>query len=178
METFSICAKSRNAGSAAKETVEILGVGRVAVDFGVGQGAKRSADIPSDLGQASNAGQRQNQRNPGGRETERQLATSLARYSPVRGCASLAPCHPPFCLYARPIPVFQQSPSSPCDSRKTYYNNRRRNICSGALLGVGCFFGSPHLPQVGESGSEIAIHTIAQSAQRQPSSPRRHRRRD
>ena len=84
-----------------------------------------------------------------------------------RGCASLAPCHPPFCLYARPIPVFQQSPSSPCDSRKTYCNNRRRNICSGALLGVGCFFGSPHLPQVGESGSEIAIDTIAQSAQRQ-----------
>src|SRR5256885_16294635 len=42
------------------------GVGRVAVDFGVGQGAKRSADIRSDLGQASNAGQHQNQRNPGG----------------------------------------------------------------------------------------------------------------
>jgi hypothetical protein len=41
-------------------------MGRVAVDFGVGQGAKRSADIRSDLGQASNAGQRQNQRNPGG----------------------------------------------------------------------------------------------------------------
>jgi hypothetical protein len=30
------------------------------VDFGLGQGAKRSADIRSDLGQASNAGQRQN----------------------------------------------------------------------------------------------------------------------
>jgi len=41
-------------------------MGRVAVDFGVGQGAKRSADIRSDLGQASNEGQRQNQRNPGG----------------------------------------------------------------------------------------------------------------
>ena len=26
------------------------------------------------------------------------------------GCASLASCHLPFCLYARPIPVFQQSP--------------------------------------------------------------------
>jgi hypothetical protein len=38
-------------------------MGRVAVDFGVGQGAKRSADIQCDLGQASNAGQRQNQRN-------------------------------------------------------------------------------------------------------------------
>ena len=49
-------------------------MGRVAVDFGVGQGAKRSADIRSDLGHASNAGQRQNQRNPGGREAEGQLA--------------------------------------------------------------------------------------------------------
>src|SRR5881396_347710 len=85
-------------------------MGRVAVDFGVGQGAKRSADIRSDLGQASNAGQRQNQRNPGGREAEGQLAASLARYSPLRGCASLAPCHSPFCLYARPIPFFQKSP--------------------------------------------------------------------
>src|SRR5207253_3348169 len=85
------------------------GVGRVAVDFGGGQGAKRSADIPSDLGQASNAGQRQNQRNPGGREAEGQLAASLVRYPAAagRGCASLAPCHPPFCLYARPTPVFQ-----------------------------------------------------------------------
>src|SRR5258705_11098485 len=55
----------------------------------------------------SNAGQRQNQRNPGGREAEGQLAASLARYSPLRGCASLAPCHPPFCLYARPIPFFK-----------------------------------------------------------------------
>ena len=49
-------------------------MGRVAVDFGVGQGAKRSADIRSDLGPVSNAGQRQNQRNPRGREAEGQLA--------------------------------------------------------------------------------------------------------
>src|SRR5882724_509157 len=55
----------------------------------------------------SNAGQRQNQRNPGGREAQGQLAASLARYSPLRGCASLAPCHLP---YARPIPFFQKSP--------------------------------------------------------------------
>ena len=55
------------------------------MDFGVGQGAKRSADIRSDLGQASNAGQHQNQRNPGGREAEGQLAASLARYSPLKG---------------------------------------------------------------------------------------------
>src|SRR6266513_1672907 len=89
------------------------GVARVAVDFGAGQGAKRSADIRSDLGQASNAGQRKNQRNRGGREAEGQLAASLARSSPLRGCASLAPCHPPFCLYARPIPFFQKSPKLP-----------------------------------------------------------------
>jgi hypothetical protein len=43
------------------------------------------------------------------REAEGQLAASLGRYSPLRGCASLAPCRPPFCLYARPIPIFQQA---------------------------------------------------------------------
>src|SRR5258708_39614547 len=85
-------------------------MGRVAVDFGVGQGAKRSTDIRSDLGPASNEGQRQNQRNRCRREAEGQLAASLGRYSPLRGCASLAPCHPPFCLYPRPTPAFQQSP--------------------------------------------------------------------
>src|SRR6266481_7084838 len=77
------------------------------------------ADIRSDLGQASNAGQRQNQRNPGGREAEGQLAASLARYpaGAGRGCASLAPCHLPFCLYARPIPFFQKSPKLPLQGR-------------------------------------------------------------
>jgi len=70
-------------------------MGRVAVDFGVGQGAKRSAEIQCDLGQASNEGQRQNQRNRRWREAEGRLASSLGRYSPLRGCASLAPCHPP-----------------------------------------------------------------------------------
>jgi len=54
-------------------------MGRVAVDFGVGQGAKRSADNRCDLGQASNEGQRQNQRNPRGREAEGQLPASLGR---------------------------------------------------------------------------------------------------
>ena len=51
-------------------------MGRVAVDFGVGQGAKRSVDIRSDLGQASNPERfrGQNQRNPEGREAEGQLA--------------------------------------------------------------------------------------------------------
>ena len=73
-------------------------MGRVAVDFGGGQGAKRSVDIHCDLGQASNAGQREKQRNPAGREAEGQLAALLTCSSPLRGCASLAPCHPPFCL--------------------------------------------------------------------------------
>ena len=60
-------------------------MGRVAVDFGVGQGAKRSVDIRSDLRQASNAGQRQNQCNRRRREAEGELASSLGRYSPLKG---------------------------------------------------------------------------------------------
>ena len=114
-------------------------MGRVAVDFGAGQGAKRSADIRSDLGQASNEGQRQNQRNPGGREAEGQLAASLARYSPLRGCASLAPCHPPFCLYARPIPVFQQSPrAGDVADRSSSFGLLRRKDGSyaGGMVGI------------------------------------------
>ena len=77
------------------------------MDFGVGQGAKRSADIRSDLDPASNTGQCQNQRDRCWREGEGQLAASLGRSSPLWGCASLAPS---FCLYARLTPVFQQSP--------------------------------------------------------------------
>src|SRR6266446_5678635 len=94
-------------------------MGRVAVNFGAGQGAKRSEpdwhsrypqrSRPSRATQAS----AKIHSNPGGREAEGQLAASLARYSPLRGCASLAPCHLPFCLYARPIPFFQKSPMLP-----------------------------------------------------------------
>ena len=48
---------------------------------------------------------------PFGREANKQRASSLSsRYSPLRGRASLAPCPPPVCLYARPTPIFQQSP--------------------------------------------------------------------
>src|SRR5439155_19042148 len=77
------------------------------------------ADIRSDLGQPSNPERLrgQNQRNPGRREAEGQLAASLARYSPLRGCASLAPCHPPFYLHARPAPFFQKSPKLPLQVR-------------------------------------------------------------
>ena len=85
-------------------------MGRVAVDFGVGQGAKRSVDIRSDLGQASNAGQRQNQRNRRRREAEGQLAASLGRYSPLKGMRLPRSLPSALCLYARPVPVFQQSP--------------------------------------------------------------------
>src|SRR6266404_1059880 len=62
------------------------------------------ADIRSDHGQASNAGQRQNQRNPGGREAEGQLAASLARYSPCGDAPRLLLAICPSCLYVRPIP--------------------------------------------------------------------------
>jgi hypothetical protein len=72
---------------------------------------ERSADIRSDLGQASNAGQRQNRRNPPGARQKGRLAASLARYSPVKGMRlsrSLPSASSAF--YARPAPVFQQSP--------------------------------------------------------------------
>src|SRR6266403_3132780 len=68
---------------------------RVAVDFWRWPRRERSADIRSDLGQASNAGQRQKRRNPTGARQKGRLAASLLRCSPLRGCASLASCHPP-----------------------------------------------------------------------------------
>jgi hypothetical protein len=68
---------------------------RVAVDFWRWPRRECSADIRSDLGQASNAGQRQKRRNPPGASQKGRLAASLIRCSPLRGYASLAPCHPP-----------------------------------------------------------------------------------
>src|SRR6266542_2581217 len=68
---------------------------RVAVDFWRWPRRERSTDIRSDLGQASNAGQHQKRRNPPGASQKGRLAASLVRCSPLRGCASLAPCHPP-----------------------------------------------------------------------------------
>ena len=47
--------------------------------------------------------------------------------------------------------------SLPCDSSETFCNNRRRNICPNALLGVGCFSESPHLLQISESGVNPGI---------------------
>jgi hypothetical protein len=72
---------------------------------------EHSADIRSDLGQASNAGQRQNRRNLAGARQKGHLAASLARYSPVEGMRltrSLPSASSAF--YARPAPVSQQSP--------------------------------------------------------------------
>ena len=74
---------------------------------------ERSADIRSDLGQASNAGQRQNPRN---RVDARQKGSWRGRLlvtARLTGCASLVPYHLPFCLYARPTPVFEQFPKGP-----------------------------------------------------------------
>src|SRR5882762_689617 len=68
---------------------------RVAVDFWRWPRRERSTDIRSDLGQASNAGQRQRRRNPPGARRKGRLAASLVRCSLLRGCASLAPCHTP-----------------------------------------------------------------------------------
>ncbi len=70
-------------------------MGRVAVDFLRWPRRERSADIRSDLGQVSNAGQRQKRNNPPGASQKGRLAASLLRCSPLRGCASLAPCQPP-----------------------------------------------------------------------------------
>ena len=79
------------------------------MDFGVGQGATRSADIRSDLGQVSNAGQRQNQRNRGRCEAEGQLAASLTRYSPTYGDA--------------PRSLLAISPSASTRGLLQYFNN-------------------------------------------------------
>jgi hypothetical protein len=58
---------------------------RVAVDFLGWQRRERSADIRSDLGQASNAGQGQKRRNPEGAKQKGRLAASLVRCRPLKG---------------------------------------------------------------------------------------------
>jgi len=70
---------------------------RVAVDFWRWPRRECSADIRSDLGQASNpeSFRGQKRRNPPGASQKGRLAASLIRCSPPRGYASLAPCHPP-----------------------------------------------------------------------------------
>ena len=73
---------------------------------------ERGADIPSDLGQASNASQHQNRRNPPGASQKGRLAASLARCSPLKGMRltrSLPSA--PSDFYARLTPVSKQSPN-------------------------------------------------------------------
>jgi len=53
-----------------------------------------------------------------------------------------------------------------CDSSETFCNNRRRNICPNALLGVGCFsdhricFGSANPAQVIARGQEDILASL------------------
>ena len=98
-------------------------MGRVAVDFGVGQGAKRSADIRCDLGQASNADQRQNQRNRRRREAEGQLAASLGRYSPLKGMRL------PRSLPSALLPLRATHPSISTVSSVTLFRYWRTDSC-------------------------------------------------
>src|SRR6266566_5285392 len=140
---------------------------RVEVDFGGGQGAKRRVDIRSDLGQASNAGQGQNPPQPWTAQGRRAAGGVARSLQPAAGDA------PPSLLAIRPS-ASTRDPSQYFNSLLVRPAIRGRPIAITdaeifvpVLLGVGCFFRSPHLPQVGESGSEIAIDTIAQSAQRQ-----------
>jgi len=57
--------------------------------------------------QASNAGQRQINANPTARAEVHWLRRFSFPLQPLRGCASLAPAIPPFCLSLRPAPGFQ-----------------------------------------------------------------------
>jgi len=60
-------------------------VGRVAVDFWRWPRRERSADIRSDLGQASNAGQHQKRRNPPGRKAEGAAGRAARSLQPALG---------------------------------------------------------------------------------------------
>lgn len=83
---------------------------RVAVDFWRWPRRELGADIRSDLGQASNAGQRQNQRNPGGREAEGQLAPKAYVFSVGRRIVGRL-CQPPPMIgvsQKRPTKIYQR----------------------------------------------------------------------
>ena len=96
---------------------------------------ERSADIRSDLGQASNAGERQNARNRSGSRQKGSWRRRLLITARLTGCASLAPCHLPFCLYARPTSVFQQSPKG----RSSLSEFPRKNSLDPYRNGYGRF---------------------------------------
>ena len=100
---------------------------------------ERSVDIHSDLGPASNAGQGQDRRNPAGARQKGRLAASLARCSPAWDASrSLLAIHP-FCLYARTIPVFQQSPRVPAIHFQVQVcsNGQIRSLSAIAATGKG-----------------------------------------
>ena len=85
---------------------------------------ERSADIRSDLGQGSNAGERQNPRNRSGATQKGSWRRRVLVTARLTGCASLASCHLPFYVYARRTPVFQQSPKG----RSSLGECRRRSL--------------------------------------------------
>jgi hypothetical protein len=92
---------------------------------------ERSADIRSDLGQASNAGQRQNRRNPSGAKQKGHLAASLARCSPMKGMRR-----------ARFLP---SAPSASTRGLLQYFNSlliEKPNVLreAGGLM-MRCFYG-------------------------------------
>ena len=143
-------------------------MGRVEVDFGVGQGAKRRVDIRSDLGQASNAGQGQNPPQPWtarGRRAAGGVARSL---QPAAGDA------PPSLLAIRPS-ASTRDPSQYFNSLLVRPAIRGRPIAiTDAEIFVpvrywalDVFSGHRICLRSANPGSEIAIDTIAQSAQRQ-----------
>jgi len=88
------------------------------VDFGAGQGCERSAISAAISAQrATPASAKSDATRSGARQTAEGRRRSLVT-ARCWGCASLAPCLPPICLYARPAPVFQQSPRQGKEQRK------------------------------------------------------------
>jgi len=93
-------------------------MGRVAVRFWRWPRRERIADIRSDPGQASNAGQHRKRRNPSGARQKSRLAASLVRYSPLNGMrltgslpsAPSAPTRDPFQYFNSLFKAW----SSPC----------------------------------------------------------------
>jgi len=73
-------------------------MGRVAVRFWRWPRRERIADIRSDPGQASNAGQHRKRRNPSGARQKSRLAASLVRYSPKWDAPYSLLAIRPFCL--------------------------------------------------------------------------------
>jgi hypothetical protein len=121
------------------------------VDFGVDQCASAAPISCDDLALASNAGQRQNQRNRDSREPEGQLATSLGRYSPV--ARMRFPCFLP----SSPLPLrATHSSISPGGSALLETRRAGRHIVPGVSnpLSLG------NVQIVAESKSRRAANTI------------------